>query len=122
MEQHIAMLRRMELPAGTSKTMKLEARRFDSITKADVEEIRRIARANKPRAKGGSVGANRVLARLRHLFNWAILEGYVEKPPFKRNGSRRSVWRRRLKQRDIADYSRARKSGCSRKQIPSCGI
>jgi integrase len=39
-----------------------------------------------PRTKGGVVGANRLLARLRHLFNWAIAQGYVDHSPFKRHG------------------------------------
>ena len=56
----------------------LEARRFDAITRADVEEIRRLGTLNMPRTKGGVVGANRLLARLRHLFNWAIAQGYVD--------------------------------------------
>ncbi len=29
---------------------------------------------------------NRLLARLRHLFNWAIAQGYVDATPFKRHG------------------------------------
>src|SRR5688572_22050650 len=30
-----------------------------------------------PGAKGGEVGINRLLGRMRHLFSWAIAEGYV---------------------------------------------
>lgn len=32
----------------------------------------------------GQVGVNRLLARWRHFFNWAIGEGYLEQSPFKR--------------------------------------
>ena len=32
------------------------------------------------------MGINRLLARLRHLFNSAIAEGYVTDSPFKRHG------------------------------------
>ena len=34
--------------------------------------------------KGGEVGINRLLARLRHVFSWAIEQGYVNETPFKR--------------------------------------
>jgi len=37
-------------------------------------------------AKSGEVGTNRLLRRLRHIFNWAIAEGYVEASPFRRAG------------------------------------
>jgi integrase len=37
-----------------------------------------------PGDKGGEVGINRLLARLRHLCNWAIMEGYSDATPFKR--------------------------------------
>jgi len=40
----------------------------------------------RPLSKGGLVGLNRLLARLRHLFNWAIAQGYVDATPFKRHG------------------------------------
>ena len=34
-----------------------------------------------PGSKNGRVGANRLLARLRHLFRWAITEGHVDRTP-----------------------------------------
>jgi integrase len=37
-------------------------------------------------AKGGEVGIDRLLARFRHVLNWAIVEGYTETTPFKRGG------------------------------------
>jgi integrase len=46
-------------------------------------ELRRAAKC-RPGAKGGEVGINRMLARLRHVFSWAIEEGYVTDTPFKR--------------------------------------
>jgi hypothetical protein len=36
--------------------------------------------------RGGRVGADRALKRLRHLFNSAIEKGYAEHTPFKRHG------------------------------------
>ena len=86
MERHVRLLRRTLLPSGSGTMVTLEARRFDSITRADVEEIRRLSTLNMPRTKGGVVGANRLLARLRHMFNWAIAQGYADHSPFKRHG------------------------------------
>ena len=39
-----------------------------------------------PGCKGGEVGINRLLERVRHLFAWAIVEGYADHHPFKRHG------------------------------------
>jgi integrase len=39
-----------------------------------------------PGNKGGEVGINRLLERVRHLFSWAIVEGYIEQTPFRRGG------------------------------------
>lgn len=36
--------------------------------------------------KGGETGINRLLARARALFNWAIGEGIIDYSPFKRHG------------------------------------
>jgi integrase len=36
--------------------------------------------------KAGETGINRLLARLRHVFSWAIVEGYATATPFKRHG------------------------------------
>ena len=75
---HLAILRRVEIPAPGATTIRLETKPFDAILKADVEAVRE---ARRPL---GIVGCNRLLARLRHLFNWAIGEGYVDRSPFKR--------------------------------------
>jgi integrase len=48
---------------------------------ADVK-LARLAHATR----GGEVGTNRLLRRLRQMFNWAIAEGYVDASPFKRVG------------------------------------
>ena len=43
-------------------------------------------KVRQPGVKNGEVGTNRLLARLRHMFSWAITEGYTEHTPFKRHG------------------------------------
>src|SRR5262249_21675094 len=45
--------------------------------------LRRSAKC-RPGLKGGEVGINRFLARLRHVCSWAIEEGYIPESPFKR--------------------------------------
>jgi len=40
----------------------------------------------RPGRKDGEVGINRLLARLRHIYNWAIKRKYVEHTPYRRNG------------------------------------
>jgi integrase len=46
----------------------------------------RLSAKSRSGAKGGEVGINRLLARLRHVYSWAIEEGYVDETPFKRAG------------------------------------
>ena len=90
METLIAMARRAEIPAAQGATLRLEQKPIDAITKADVEAVRtwrrqeQAASKSRPGAKGGEVGTNRLLSRLRHAFSWAIAEGYLLDTPFKR--------------------------------------
>jgi integrase len=90
MEILIAMLRRAEIPAANDTTTLLETKPLDGITRADVEAVRAWRRqeqaAHKIKAgtKGGEVGTNRLLSRLRHVFSWAIAEGFLTETPFKR--------------------------------------
>jgi integrase len=90
MEIMIKVLRRAEIPGPGGAGVRLEAKAIDAITRADVEAVRtwrrqeQAARKSKPGAKGGEVGTNRLLSRLRHVFAWAIAEGHIEATPFKR--------------------------------------
>jgi hypothetical protein len=90
MEILIGVLRRAEIPAAQGTTVRLEQKPIDGITKADVEAVRTWRRAelvagkSRPGAKGGEAGINRLLSRMRHLFNWAIAKGYLLEMPFKR--------------------------------------
>jgi integrase len=86
----------------------LKDKAIGEITKADIEHIRATRRAElagadeardgkandpalrtvrRPGCKAGETGINRLLARLRHVFSWAIAEGYVTETPFKRGGT-----------------------------------
>jgi integrase len=75
---HLNVIRRTEVPVTADRTDRLENRPLAAITKHDVEALREVRR---PR---GVFGTNRLLARLRHFFNWCIAEGYLETTPFKR--------------------------------------
>ena len=96
MEWDLGVLRRAEVPAAGGTTVRLEHKPLTTITKADVESVRDGRRAQaqesastervRPGCKGGEVGINRLLARLRHVFSFAIAEGYATETPFKRHG------------------------------------
>ena len=96
MEWHLGVLRRAEVPAAGGATIRLEHKAVTAISKADVEAVRDGRRAAatargsteqaRPGCKGGEVGINRLLARLRHVFSFAIAEGYATETPFKRHG------------------------------------
>jgi integrase len=68
----------------------LERKEIRAVTRADVEAVRAWRRLQQASgrshsgSKGGEVGTNRLLSRLRHIFNWAIAEEYLEATPFKR--------------------------------------
>ena len=85
---HLRILRRAEVPGPGGHGIPLANRPIDSIIKADVEAIRdgRRRHPERPGVKGGEVGINRLLARLRHVFSWAIAEGYTTETSFKRHG------------------------------------
>ncbi len=76
----LRIARACDVPAAGGQAIRFEQKPLGSVTKADIEAIR--AR----RRPCGVVGCNRLLARLRHVFNWAIEHGYVTHTPFKREG------------------------------------
>ena len=90
METHIALLRRAEIPSANGSTVRLEQKPIADITKADVEAVRAWRRVelaagrSRPGVKRGEAGTNRLLCRLRHIFNWSIAEGHLTETPFKR--------------------------------------
>ena len=84
----VEALRRAEIPGADGKAIRLEDSPLSAIITSDVEALRatRRSRSGNTGSKGGEVGTNRLLARLRHIFSWAIALGYVDRTPFKRNG------------------------------------
>jgi integrase len=77
---HLGTVRRIEVASSQGPAIPLEAKAIAEITRADLETVR------EARLPFGAIGCNRLLARLRHLFNWAIAEGILEQSPFKRGG------------------------------------
>jgi len=75
---HIGIIRRTPVPAARRTTIRLDAKPFTEVTTADVKTVQATRRPYGP------VGCNRLMARLRHLFNWSIAEGLTERSPFKR--------------------------------------
>jgi integrase len=86
MECHIAGLRRVAIPVSGGRSVQFGVIPLAEIRQADVEALRRVWRSLRPLGKSGEVGANRMLARLRHMYNWAIAQGYIENTPFRRHG------------------------------------
>jgi integrase len=85
MKWHIKTIRTTEVPAGSS-TIHLEAVPLVEVNRAHVEAVRRAA-LMRPADKDGRVGANRLLARIRAMLNWAVAADYLKETPFKRNGT-----------------------------------
>jgi integrase len=89
-ETLIALARRAEIPGAHNSTIRLEQRPIAAVTKADIEAVRewrrrvQAARQDRLGAKGGEVGTNRLLSRLRHVFSWSVAEGYLTETPFTR--------------------------------------
>jgi integrase len=76
--------RRQELAAADAAHV--EVQRLEAAGKAVPSELRQRARL-RTRGKGGEVGINRMLARLRHLFSWAIARyPEIEQHPFRKAG------------------------------------
>ena len=63
------------------------ARVHCALTRADIQALTTAWLARKRgRNKGGYCGLRNIIRRIRHLFNWAIEEGYVNQTPFRREG------------------------------------
>jgi hypothetical protein len=84
----LTTLRQTLVPAAHGTMIRFEQKPIKDVTRADVEAIRsaRRAQANTANRKGGEVSINRLLERLRHLFSWSVLEGYMDATPFRKGG------------------------------------
>jgi hypothetical protein len=78
-DYQLRAVRACDVPAAGG-TVRFDVKPIAAVTKADIEAIRSVRRPY------GVIRCNRLLARLRHFFNWAIGEGFTETSPFKRHG------------------------------------
>jgi integrase len=95
-ENYVHILARLEIPVGGEATASLGSQAFATITKASLEAVREARRNElgrvagkgrvRPGCKAGEVGIEHLMAVARQIWNWAIVEGYVEVTPFKRGG------------------------------------
>ena len=81
----LATVRHIEIPGAGGQRVRFEQKPIKEVVKADLDAIRE-ARARQARPGSTGAGTNRLLSRLRHLFTWAIAEGYIEYTPFRRHG------------------------------------
>jgi integrase len=86
MEYNVRTAERVLVPAANGRTVRFGDKVFSEVIKADIDALLEPLQTRLPRAKGGHVGSNRILRRLRHLWNWAIAEGFTDSTPFKRHG------------------------------------
>ena len=75
---HLNITRKVVVPAGNGQHICLERKPFAAVSTLDVRTVQAERRSHGP------VGCNRLMARLRHLFNWSIAEGMIDRTPFKR--------------------------------------
>jgi integrase len=83
---YLAAYRRALVPAAHGATVAMETKQPDEVTKADVEFVRSNWPLRTTAAKGGRVGADRVLKRARHFHGWMIENGHATKTPFQLHG------------------------------------
>jgi integrase len=114
MELHVERIRRSEVTVGGGRKLQLGAKPVDEITRADIEEVRVAWCSHKPGAKGGEVGTNRTLARVKHLFTWAIERGYTDNNPAKYVRLHRQAETPRERRLDPGEYEKLVEAAASR--------
>lgn len=77
-------LRQIEVPSANGVTVKLERKPIDEVTTHDIKD--HVVETWKKRPRCGPVAIRHLLQTARHLFNWAIREGYATRTPFRREG------------------------------------
>ena len=78
-------LRAIVAPAANGTVIPLESKPVDEVTTSDIKHAVKTWLARKKTqagAQGGAVAERHLLQTARHLFNWAIKEGYATRTPF----------------------------------------
>lgn len=81
---YVEGLREIEVPGPKGAMVKLEDKPIDEVTTKDIKD--HVVAAWKKRPRCGPVAIRHLLQTARHLFNWAIREGYATSTPFRREG------------------------------------
>jgi integrase len=139
-ENYIRIIRGVYVLAG-GRLVAFETRPMSAITKPEIEAVREDRRAQLravveryetarlkdgrpgrialPGVKGGEVGIEHLMATVRHIFDWALGEGYIERTPFKRNGrtviqvrTQKKIHRRRRLDPEANEEQRLLRAAC----------
>ena len=81
---YVEGLRAVQVPGPRGAMVKLEDKPIDEVTTRDIKDHAVAAWRTRPRC--GPVAIRHLLQTARHLFNWAIREGYAMTTPFRREG------------------------------------
>jgi integrase len=81
---YVEGLRAIEVPGPKGAMVNLEDKPIDEVTTRDIKDHAVAAWRKRPRC--GPVAIRHLLQTARHLFNWAIREGYASSTPFRREG------------------------------------
>ena len=92
------VIRRLAIPDARGRAIPFGQWPLDAVTADDVEAVRDARRAElqqaaetegrhpRPGARGGEVGVEHLMGRLRNMFSWAVKKGLATASPFLRNG------------------------------------
>lgn len=84
-QYYLAGLRATAVPSAHGTPVRLEDKPIDEVTTADIKHVVKVWKDRKKTlagAKKGAVAERHLKQSARHLFNWAIEEGYATRTPF----------------------------------------
>lgn len=82
---YVTGLRETTVPGASGAIVKVETKPIDEVTTSDIKHAVRKWRERKRTSAAvqqGNVAIRHLLQTARHLFNWAIKEGYATRTPF----------------------------------------
>ena len=98
MEKHVEIIRRLAIPDARGRQLPFGQWPLDAVTADDLEAIRDARRAElktaattpgrhaRPASRGGEVGIEHLMGRLRNMLSWAVKKSLLTASPFTRNG------------------------------------
>ena len=97
-EHHVNIIRRLAIPDATGQKLPFGQWPLDAVTADDLEAIRDARRAElkkaatmpgrhaRPASRGGEIGVEHLMGRLRNMLSWAVKKGRLVASPFMRSG------------------------------------